>query len=193
MPEFKNKEEYERWKAQKSKAAKTTADSVASEEKQNVDTGSQTISHKIMSRDELKPSNKRRTILFSIAGFIICITVASAFFALRPIKGLIGVGISSDLKKQTTDALKDLDDLKYGFKAGLNFNQFRAQKYEVQKRILSIEDHFSNSEKLDDLSKDVLSSFISSGIYLEIIECIWKDKIEKATLTGFYDRYFNVV
>lgn len=179
MPEFKNKEEYEKWKSERSKKQESKIkDQTAMKESIN--------NFKITEKTS-SVINKKTAIIFGI--FALVIGVAITYAIMHIFKPQLSVSknmvekqemVDAELQRQSIDVLNELNDLKYGFKVGLNYINFRDQKFTVQKKIASIEELFSNKSNINNTTTNVLKSYIAAGIYLDILDCIWKDKIKNS-------------
>ncbi|PIP19141.1 MAG: hypothetical protein COX41_04445 [Candidatus Omnitrophica bacterium CG23_combo_of_CG06-09_8_20_14_all_41_10] len=196
MAQFKTKEEYEKWKAQKSKEAEEKRKQwVNTDSGLNLKAATPSKNERADGKKINSPSGNRKLVISLLcAGLLIGIGGTLFFMKISTSKENItqvsedilkqrGQSVDGELKRHAIDTLKELDDLKYGFKVGLSYIAFSKQLFEVQKKIERIEDIFSNNTNLNASSLGVLSSVVSAKIYLDIIDCIWKDKIEKNTLT----------
>lgn len=189
MPEFKNREEYEKWKAERSKKQE---DKLKEDDKSKNRIKEQIVMKESLNNVKIAEktptvTNKKLAIIIGVVALAVGVAVTYALMRfynpqLSAIskKNVEKQEIDSELEKQSIEVLKELNDLKYGFKVGLNYIDFRGQKFTVQKEIASIEDNFSNKPNINNVTSNVLRSYIASGIYLDILDCIWKDKIKNS-------------
>jgi len=193
MPEFKSKEEYEKWKTEKLNKIKATNknDDIDNSSKEQVEKIKEKESSNLGNNEVItkKKGINKKIILIGIGLFIGIIITYAVMKIFAPqispnqlTSSQINIktkeAIDEDLRKLALDALKEMDDLKYGFKVGISYVNFRDQKFVVLKKIASIEDNFSNNANLNIPSTNILSFLMAASVYLEILDCIWKNKIE---------------
>ena len=204
MAEFKNKEEYEKWKAEKLNKIKATNkkdDTDGSSKEQIEKTKEKELSNLENKVEIAKKKGINKKIVLIVIGLFIGIIITYAVMKLftaqispnQPTSSQINIktkeAINEDLRRLASDALKEMDDLKYGFKVGISYVNFRDQKFVVLKKIASIEDNFSNNATLNIPSNNILSFLLAASVYLEILDRIWKNKIEDYSKICDYETY----
>ncbi|MBI5100847.1 MAG: zinc ribbon domain-containing protein [Nitrospirae bacterium] len=91
-------------------------------------------------------------------------------------------GVNYGLRNQVTTFIKKLDDIKYGFRVGMSYIDFKNQNFEIQKNINRIEETFSGSKNHSDLSSQLISSLVSAKVSANVLDCIWQYEIKRSSM-----------
>jgi len=164
MPKFQNREEYEKWKTEKSKQSDK-------KEIHNEQLETKKSTKKWLESSKINILLKNKTTFLIIAPILILLFGISYWVFTQS---------SREFKKIAKEALKEIEDLDYAFKGGqINYIRFKDHAYNVTNKIAEMETKFADDKKnISKKEAKILGEIITAGELVKIIDCIWNKKID---------------